>query len=192
MIAIIKYNGGNVVSVQNALNRIGTPSIITDNPAEIRTADKVIFPGVGSAGSAMDYIRGKGLDKLIPTLHQPFLGICLGMQLMCRYSEENKTPGLNLFPVDVEKLSGKVKVPHIGWNEIRTSADPLFENVPTGSDVYFVHSYAARISPLSLSVTTHGHAFSSAIQKDNFYGVQFHPEKSGEIGKIILKNFISL
>lgn len=192
MITIVKYNAGNVTSVQNALNRLGVESQISDNPYDLSSADKVIFPGVGSAGSAMHYLKNQKLDELIPKLKQPVLGICLGMQLMCDYTEENNTEGLQIFPCQVKKITGQVKVPHMGWNSLHNMKGKLFQNIRAEADVYFVHSYAADLCPYTISSTEYGSSFSSALQKNNFYGVQFHPEKSGKVGEVILQNFLSL
>jgi len=191
-VIIIKYNAGNIYSVKLALERLGAESIISENPDEIRSADKIIFPGVGEASSAMRYLRKNGLAGLLPEIKQPFLGICLGLQLMCRYSEENNTDCLNIFPVDVLKFPPQDKVPHMGWNSITSLKGKLFKNVPEGSFVYFVHSFFAQRNEFESAVTDYITPFSAAIQKDNFYAVQFHPEKSAHVGEQILRNFLEL
>lgn len=192
MIAIIKYNGGNVNSVQNALNRLGVDSVITDDPQQIIQSDKVIFPGVGEASSTMKLLKEKGLDILIPTLTQPVLGICLGMQLMCKENEEGNTEGMRIFDCKVKRFPPKGLVPHMGWNTISGQDLSLFEGLEAGSDVYFVHSYYCELSDYTTSVCDYILPFSASLQKNNFYAVQFHPEKSGGIGSQILNNFIKL
>jgi len=192
MIAIIKYNAGNIRSVQNALNRLGVASVITDDPDEILAADKVIFPGVGEAASAMQYLKERGLDKLILSIKKPMLGICLGLQLMCEFTEEGNTPCLGIFPTQVKKFPPRDLVPHMGWNNISISENPLFKGVESNSDVYFVHSYYAEIGNNTIAQSNYIVPFSAAMQKDNFYATQFHPEKSAEIGLQILKNFVQL
>ncbi len=191
-IAIIKYNAGNIRSVLFALERIGIEAIVTDDREEIRSADKVIFPGVGEAGSAMKYLRERKLDELILQLKQPVLGICLGLQLMCKHSEEANTDCLGIFPLKVKKFTGPNKVPQIGWNNISRLGTNLFHNIPGHSYVYFVHSYYAEQGHDTIAETWYDVNFSAALQKDNFYAVQFHPEKSGAVGEQILKNFIEL
>lgn len=178
-----------------ALERIGHSALVTDNPDEIRMADKVIFPGVGEASTAMNYLKERDLDKLIISLIQPVLGICLGMQLMCRYSEENDTTCLGIFDEDVRKFKVeglKLKVPQIGWNNIYDLKTDLFRNVAENSYCYFVHGYYAAKGDHTIATTDYVQPYSSALQKDNFYGVQFHPEKSAVAGEQILKNFIEL
>jgi len=192
MIAIVKYNAGNVRSVLNALHRLGVEAVVTDDPAVLKSAEKVIFPGVGEAGTAMKYLRERGLDKVLTGLTQPFSGICLGMQLMCSHSEEGDTPGLGIFPEKVRRFPEGEKVPHMGWNELENLKSPLMDNLPPGSDVYFVHSYFAEAGPDCIATTTYGLPFAAAMAKGNFYGVQFHPEKSGEVGRRILGNFLSI
>ncbi|MGG5207546.1 imidazole glycerol phosphate synthase subunit HisH [Chryseobacterium sp. MIQD13] len=192
MIALIKYNGGNVSSVQNALNRLNIDSIITDDPGQIIKADKVIFPGVGEASSTMKVLREKGLDKLIPGLKQPVLGICLGMQLMCGNNEEGDTKGMGIFDVDVKRFPPGELVPHMGWNTISELKSPLFSGIEDNSDVYFVHSYYCGLAASTVSVCDYILPFSASLQKDNFFAVQFHPEKSGSAGSRILENFIKL
>jgi len=194
-IAIIKYNAGNIRSVLYALERLGYTAMVTDNAAEIRNADKVIFPGVGEASTAMNYLRERDLDKLICSLTQPVLGICLGMQLMCKYSEENDTSCLGIFDEDVRKFkvkSEKLKVPQIGWNCIYDLKTGLFKNVTGNSYCYFVHGYYASVGEHTIATTNYVQPYSSALQKDNFYGVQFHPEKSAAAGERILSNFLNL
>ncbi|EFK34847.1 Imidazole glycerol phosphate synthase subunit HisH [Chryseobacterium gleum] len=192
MIAIIKYNGGNVNSVQNALNRLNVDSIITDDPEKILKADKVIFPGVGEASSTMKLLKEKELDLLIPGLKQPVLGICLGMQLMCGKNEEGNTEGMGIFDINVRKFPSKDIVPHMGWNTVSGQTSPLFSGIEESSDVYFVHSYYCELSDFTTSVCDYILPFSASLQKDNFYAVQFHPEKSGIVGNQIVKNFINL
>ncbi len=191
-IIIIKYNAGNVYSVSSALKRLGYEAVITSDLEEIKSADKIIFPGVGEASSAMEYLRETKLDVLIPELKQPFLGVCLGLQLLCDYSEEGKTNCLSIFDEKVKRFPPKEKVPHMGWNSIKFSDSKLFTDVPNESYVYFVHSYYAELSKHTIAETDYIQPFSSALQKDNFYALQFHPEKSGKIGEQILKNFIEL
>lgn len=191
-IVIIKYNAGNVCSVEFGLQRLGLGAIITDDADEISSADKIIFPGVGAAGVAMDYLREKNLDKLIKNCRQPFLGICLGMQLLCNYSEEHNTKCLGVFPESVKKFTGTIKVPHIGWNNIYNLKHPLFKGLEGEEYVYFVHSYYVEKSAHTTATANYGTEYSAAIQKDNFYATQFHPEKSGKAGEKILKNFIEL
>lgn len=193
MVAIIKYNSGNVQSVQYALQRIGIESIVTDDAAAISGADKVIFPGVGHAQSAMQNLREKGLDKVIISLKQPVLGICLGLQLLCKYSEEGNTDCLGIFDTTVKLFESPVlKVPQIGWNTIKKYRSVLFNEVPEEAFVYTVHSYYAALGADTTAITDYIIPFSAALEKDNFYAVQFHPEKSGTVGEIILKNFIQL
>lgn len=192
MIAIIKYNGGNVNSVQNALNRLNVDSLITDDPEKILKANKVIFPGVGEASSTMKLLKEKELDLLIPSLKQPVLGICLGMQLMCGENEEGNTKGMGIFDINVRKFPAKDIVPHIGWNTVSGPTSPLFSGIEESSDVYFVHSYYCELSDFTTSVCDYILPFSASLQKDNFYAVQFHPEKSGIVGNQIVQNFINL
>ena len=192
MIAILKYNAGNIMSVKNAINRLGYESIITDNPDELRRAEKVIFPGVGEASSAMKYLTERGLDNLIISLKQPVLGICLGMQLMCRYSEEADTSCLGIFDTEVRLFPPVDKIPHMGWNNFFTLKGELFRGVSPEDDVYFVHSYYPEISAFTTATCDYILPFSAAMEKDNFYATQFHPEKSAGVGEIILKNFLNL
>ncbi len=196
-IAIIKYNAGNIRSVLYALERINHTAVVTDNPDEIRSADKVIFPGVGEASTAMNYLKKRNLDKLICSLTQPLLGICLGMQLMCKYSEENDTECLGIFDEDVKKFApqppkGGLKVPQIGWNSIYDLKTELFKNVTENSYCYFVHGYYAAKGEHTIATTNYVHPYSSGLRKNNFYGVQFHPEKSATAGERILSNFLKL
>ncbi len=191
-IVIIKYNAGNVYSVSSALKRLGYDAVITSDLEEIKSADKIIFPGVGEASSAMEYLRETKLDKMFPELEQPFLGVCLGLQLLCNYSEEGNTECLSIFSENVKRFPPKDKVPHMGWNSLKFSNSKLFTNIPNESFVYFVHSYYAEVSEYTIAETNYILPFSSALQKDNFYALQFHPEKSGTIGEQILKNFIEL
>jgi len=191
-VVIIKYNAGNIRSVLFALDRIGVQAVVTDNADEIRSADRVIFPGVGEASSAMSYLREKGLDTLIPSLKQPVLGICLGMQLMCSTSEENGTDCLGIFPMTVQKFPEDkgLKVPQIGWNTISDLQSGLFSRVEESTYVYFVHGYFVPQSEFTIATATYTHPYSAAICKDNFMAVQFHPEKSGDAGEQILRNFL--
>ena len=191
-LVIIKYNAGNVVSVANALMRLGVRARLSDDPEQIRRADKVIFPGVGEASTAMEYLRMRGLDKLIAGLRQPFLGICLGLQLMCDHSEENDTECLGIFSLRVKKFKPVQKVPHMGWNIIRDIKGPLFEGVDHSAFIYFVHSYYAEIGAETVAVSDYIQPFSAALNKDNFYAVQGHPEKSGRTGERILENFLKI
>ncbi|MFZ9028841.1 MAG: imidazole glycerol phosphate synthase subunit HisH [Crocinitomicaceae bacterium] len=192
MIAIVKYNAGNIRSVQNALNRLGYKSIITDDPEEIKTASKVIFPGVGEASSAMEYLRERKLDQVIKDLKQPVLGICLGLQLMCKHSEEGDTECLGIFDNNVVKFSGDGLIPHMGWNEHSSAKGKLFEGIDPADDVYFVHSYYATVNANTKAVCEYIQPFSSVLNKDNFYATQFHPEKSAFVGEKILRNFLEL
>jgi glutamine amidotransferase len=192
MIAIIKYNAGNISSVQNALTRLGYESIITADEAQILNADKVIFPGVGEASSAMKHMIEKGLDKTILKIKKPMLGICLGQQLMCEFTEEGNTECLGLFKTQVKKFPATDIVPHMGWNSFITKKGELFKNIQPNADVYFVHSYYAEVNEQTTAVCNYIKAFSAAMQKDNFYATQFHPEKSADIGEQILKNFLEL
>ncbi|SFV33948.1 imidazole glycerol phosphate synthase subunit HisH [Thermoflavifilum thermophilum] len=193
-IAVIRYHAGNIQSVLFALERMGYRAHVTDNARIIRSADRVIFPGVGEASSAMSYLKARKLDEVIRSLTQPVLGICLGMQLMARYSEENNTPCLDIFPEEVKKFSseGGLKVPQIGWNQITQLHSPLFEGVKDGAYVYFVHSYYVPCCAYTIAAASYGITYSAAIQRDHFYAVQFHPEKSAEVGERILRNFIHL
>ncbi|HVZ25187.1 MAG TPA: imidazole glycerol phosphate synthase subunit HisH [Sediminibacterium sp.] len=189
-LVIVKYNAGNIQSVCYALERIGVEAVVTDDHQLIQSADKVIFPGVGEASSAMAYLRERGLDSVLQSLRQPVLGICLGMQLLCRYSEENDTPCLGLFPTDVRRFEGVLKIPQIGWNTVEQTSGLLFDGIPAGAYFYFVHSYYAEVCTETAAVTNYGQGFSSALHKANFYGVQFHPEKSAKAGEQLIRNFI--
>lgn len=193
---IIKYNAGNICSVSFALDRLGVNAVVTDDPDEIRTADKVIFPGVGEASSAMRYLKERKLDQLIMSLKQPVLGICVGMQLMCKHSEENNTDCMGIFDVNVKRFQSPVdnglKIPQIGWNNITGLYSTLFEHVPENSYMYFVHSYYADLGPDTVATTNYVINYSAALQKDNFYAVQFHTEKSAAVGQQILENFLKL
>jgi len=191
-LAIIDYGAGNIKSIQFAFKRLGIDAVLSNDPEEIKSADKVIFPGVGEASSAMTKLKESGLDALIPELKQPVLGICLGMQLMCNSTEEGNTKGLGIFDVDVKRFSNEVKVPQMGWNTISDLDSPLFEGIKENDYMYLVHSYYAEDSEESIAKTQYELEYASALQKDNFYGVQFHPEKSGKSGEKILKNFIEL
>ncbi|MFV8344547.1 imidazole glycerol phosphate synthase subunit HisH [Flavobacterium sp. ZB4P13] len=191
-IVIINYGAGNIQSIMFAIERLGFKAVLSNNPDEIKTADKVIFPGVGEASYAMKMLIGSGLDTLIPTLKQPVLGICLGMQLMCNKSEEGNTKGLEIFDVDVIKFTPKVKVPQMGWNQIYNLKSPLFDCVSENEYMYLVHSFYAPSCPVAIATTDYEVEYASALQKDNFYGTQFHPEKSGDVGEQILGNFLKL
>ena len=194
-LVIIKYNAGNVRSVQFALGRLGIEPVLSDDPSVILSADKILFPGVGEASSAMDYLKQRGLDKVILDAKQPFLGICLGMQLMCSHSEENDTPCLGIFPEKVKRFIADqphLKIPQIGWNTIHDLKAPLFKDVEEGSHCYFVHSYYASLGNHTIARTDYCGGFSSALQTRNYYGVQFHPEKSAEVGSTIIKNFLNI
>lgn len=192
MIAIIKYNGGNVNSVQNAVRRLNADSVITDDFDIIRNADKVIFPGVGEASSTMENLKEKGLDLLIPSLQQPVLGICLGMQLMCSDNEEGNTVGMGIFDIRVRKFPAEDIVPHMGWNTVSQFRSGVFSGIEENSDVYFVHSYYCERSEFTTSICDYILPFSASLQKDNFYAMQFHPEKSGTVGSRLLENFLKL
>jgi len=192
---IIKYNAGNIQSVLYALERIGVSAMVTDSIQEIQSADKVIFPGVGEASSAMQYLRERKLDELIINLKQPVLGICLGMQLMCTHSTENDTACLGIFEEQVkhfETLDNTIKVPQMGWNTITELKTPLFNRISENSYAYFVHGYYAAKGKHTIATTNYIQEYSSALHKNNFYGVQFHPEKSALVGEQIIQNFLSL
>lgn len=192
MIAILKYNAGNIKSVRNAITRLGFESIITDDPAEIERAEKVILPGVGEAGSAMKYLRERKLDSTLISLEQPVLGICLGLQLMCRFSEESKTKCLGIFGAEVKLFPPVDKVPHMGWNNFLTLKGSLFKGIKASEDVYYVHSYYAEVCSDTSATCEYILPFSAAMHKNNFYATQFHPEKSADTGEKILKNFLTL
>jgi imidazole glycerol-phosphate synthase subunit HisH len=195
--AIIKYNAGNIQSVLNAMERLGMEAILTDDAAEIRSAKRVIFPGVGEASTAMQYLRERGLDAVIRSLEQPVLGICLGMQLLGEHSEENDTECLGIVPARVRKLSGRMasgerlKVPHTGWNTAQFADNQLFEGISPNPFFYFVHSFAMDLNEATIAQTDYGEAFTSAVKWRNFYGVQFHPEKSAAVGEQLLRNFLT-
>ncbi|WP_027385354.1 imidazole glycerol phosphate synthase subunit HisH [Chryseobacterium gregarium] len=192
MVAIIKYNGGNVNSVQNALDRLKTKSIITNDPEVIKNADKVIFPGVGEASSTMKVLKERGLDLLIPALQQPVLGICLGMQLMCAGNEEGNTVGMGIFDIQVKKFPADHIVPHMGWNTLSDFKSNLFSDSKEEHDVYFVHSFYCELSEYTTSVCNYILPFSASLQKGNFHAMQFHPEKSGSTGSRLLHNFLNI
>ena len=191
-IVIINYGAGNIQSIMFAIERLGFKAVLSNNPDEIKAADKVIFPGVGEASSAMKMLLASGLDSLIPTLTQPVLGICLGMQLMCNKSEEGNTNGLGVFNIDVIKFTSKVKVPQMGWNQIYNLKSALFEGIAENEYMYLVHSFYAPLCDEAIATTNYEVEYASALQKDNFYGTQFHPEKSGDVGEKILGNFLKL
>ena len=191
-IVIINYGAGNIQSIMFAIERLGYKAVLSNNPDEIKAADKVIFPGVGEASYAMNMLKESGLDTLIPTLKQPVFGICLGMQLMCNYSEEGDTKGLGIFDVDVVKFSSKVKVPQMGWNNIYNLKSDLFKGIAEKEYMYLVHSFYAPLCAETIATTNYELEYSSALENDNFYGTQFHPEKSGDIGEQILGNFLKL
>ena len=193
MIAVIKYNAGNVQSVQYALDRMGAVSVVTDDADEIRHADKVIFPGVGHAGAAMENVREKKLDELIVSLTQPVLGICVGMQLMCSHSEEGDTTCMGIFNTGIKLFrSDTLKVPQMGWNTIYDFKSVLFRGLKPEEYIYNVHSYYAALNAETAATCNYVLPYSAALQKENFHAVQFHPEKSGKVGEQILKNFISI
>jgi glutamine amidotransferase len=191
-IVIINYGAGNIQSIMFAIERLGYKAILSNNPDEIKAADKVIFPGVGEASYAMKMLQKSGLDVLIPTLKQPVFGICLGMQLMCNNSEEGNTKGLGIFDVDVIKFSSKVKVPQMGWNTIYNLKSDLFKGIAENEYMYLVHSFYAPLCAETIATTNYELEYSSALENDNFYGTQFHPEKSGDVGEKILENFLRL
>ena len=194
-VAIIKYNAGNICSVDYALKRLGVAPIITADPEILRKADKVIFPGVGEALTTMEYLRAHRLDEVIQTLKQPVLGICLGMQLLCQHSEEGDTDCLGIFPTDVKRfqpIRHEDKVPHMGWNTLSHVNSDLFKGDLEGKFVYFVHSYYVPVNAYTAATTDYIQPFSASLHKANFYATQFHPEKSGSVGEQILKNFLQL
>jgi imidazole glycerol-phosphate synthase subunit HisH len=192
MIAIVKYNAGNITSVKNAVERLGYYCIVTDDETILKQAEKVIFPGVGEASSAMTYLKEKGLDEVIKNLTQPVLGICLGQQLLCQFSEEGNTECLGIFDATVKKFEPKLKVPHMGWNTVSAVHSELYNKISSGEDFYFVHSYYAEISKETTAICDYIVPFSASMQKDNYYATQFHPEKSSSIGEQILLNFLQL
>ncbi|MCQ2257300.1 MAG: imidazole glycerol phosphate synthase subunit HisH [Bacteroidaceae bacterium] len=194
-VAIVKYNAGNIGSVENAVKRLGLEPLVTDNPELIMKADRVIFPGQGEARSTMAYLKEHKLDELIVNLKQPVLGICIGMQLLCRHSEEYNTDCLGVFDVDVKRFipqRHEEKVPQMGWNTVENTKSPLFKGFEKPEFVYFVHSFYAPLSEFTIAETNYIQPYSSALHKDNFYATQFHPEKSGSVGERILRNFIEL
>lgn len=191
-IVIINYGAGNIQSIKFAIKRLGYEAVLSHDEEEIRNADKVIFPGVGEASSAMEMLKSTGLDKVIPTLTQPVLGICLGMQLMCKYCEEGNTNGLNIFDCDVLRFDESEKVPQIGWNQIENLKSDLFKGIKEKEYMYLVHSYYVPMNNEAIATTNYGLKYASALQEKNFYGVQFHPEKSSKAGAKILENFLKL
>ncbi len=194
-LAIIKYNAGNVISVENALRRLGIEPVITDDKASLLAADKVIFPGVGEASTTMDYLRRYRLDELIVDLKQPVLGVCIGMQLMCRHSEEGNADCLGIFDTEVKRFQARQpndKIPQMGWNTLQEMQGPLFAGINPGEYVYYVHSYYAEICTHTIARTDYMLPYSAALHRDNFYAVQFHPEKSSEVGARILNNFLQV
>ncbi|SEQ44742.1 glutamine amidotransferase [Hyunsoonleella jejuensis] len=191
-LVIINYGAGNIKSIQFACNRLGVDAILSNNPEEIKSADKIIFPGVGEASSAMKMLKQSGLDTLIPNLKQPVLGICLGMQLMCLHTEEGNTEGLGIFQTNVKRFSNNVKVPQMGWNVIKNLKSDLFKGIKENEYMYLVHSYYAEHCNETIAATDYEINYASALQHENFYGTQFHPEKSGNEGARILENFINM
>ena len=192
-VAVVKYNAGNIQSVMNALRRVGVDPVLTDNPVELRKADRVIFPGQGEASHAMEYLQTHGLDQVIKSLTQPVLGICIGQQLMCEHSEEGNVDCLGIFPAQVLRFhpqKHEQKVPHMGWNQLENVQDPLLEGINEGAFVYFVHSFYVPTTDYTIATTNHILSFSSAMRKGNFIATQFHPEKSGSVGERILTNFL--
>ena len=194
-VAIVKYNAGNVCSVEYALKRLGIEANLTADEAELRAADKIIFPGVGEAATTMSFLHASGLDKVIKELRQPVLGICLGMQLMCKHSEEGDVDCLGIFDAEVKRFVSdkhENKIPHMGWNTLTDVKGKLFSGFSAEEFVYFVHSYYVPVNEYTAAVTDYIHPFSAALQKDNFYATQFHPEKSGSVGERILRNFLAV
>jgi len=192
MIAIVQYNAGNIQSVKNAVERLGFSCVVTDDEMILKSAEKIIFPGVGEASSAMKYLKERKLDVIIKNLKQPVLGICLGQQLMCNFSEEGNTECLGIFDVNVKKFEAKEKVPHMGWNNLSNTKSELFNGISSEEDFYFVHGYYAEIGENTTSICDYINPFSASMQKDNFYATQFHPEKSSKIGEQLLLNFLQL
>lgn len=192
-IGLIAYRGGNIRSIRSALESLGVEVVYSRNPAELDSCAGVVFPGVGAAAPAMQDLQAAGLHTWIPTYASPFLGICLGMQLLCAHSEEGDVSGLGVFPLPVERFQKAPRIPHIGWNSVTFSADdPLFQGIPSESYVYFVHSYRAPVSSDTIAQAVYGEPFSAALRRDNFWGVQFHPEKSNSVGEQILANFVQI
>lgn len=189
---IVNYGAGNIKSIQFAFQRLGYDAVLTNNPEDLIKADKVIFPGVGEASSAMKKLKESGLDTLIPQLKQPVLGICLGMQLMCKHTEEGDTKGLGIFNTEVKRFSKNVKVPQMGWNTVKNLKSNLFKNISEGDYMYLVHSYYAKHCDASIATSDYEIEYASALENDNFFGVQFHPEKSSKTGAQLLKNFLEL
>lgn len=189
---IVNYGAGNIKSIQFAFKRLGVEAVLSNNPEEIIKADKVIFPGVGEASSAMKMLKESGLDTLIPQLTQPVLGICLGMQLMCKHTEEGDTKGLGIFDTNVKRFSNNVKVPQMGWNTVTNLKSKLFKTISEGDYMYLVHSYYAENCTQNISTSDYEIQYASALENNNFYGVQFHPEKSSKVGEQLLKNFLEL
>lgn len=189
---IVDYDAGNVKSLQFALERLGVKALITNDSEHISAADKVIFPGQGEAGSAMDKLKSKGLDLLIPQLSQPVLGICLGMQLLCEKTEEGNTEGLGIIPIEVKRFPETVKVPQMGWNTVNHNENGLFKGISQDCYMYLVHSYSVPLTENTIAQSDYAGAYSVAVEKDNFYGVQFHPEKSSKDGLLLLENFLKL
>lgn len=195
MIAIVKYNAGNIFSVYCALKRLGYEAVLTDDPEVFRSADKVIFPGVGEARAAMEHLNATGLSDVIKSLTQPVLGICIGMQLLCKHSEESEVDCLGIFDTNIVRFNPsdkELKVPQMGWNQIKSLKTDLFKDIDDGSYVYYVHSYHAPLCEYTIAQTDYDGLYSAALHKDNFYATQFHPEKSGSIGEQLLKNFLEL
>jgi len=192
MIAIVQYNAGNIQSVKNAVERLGFSCVVTDDEMILKSAEKIIFPGVGEASSAMKYLKERKLDVIIKNLKQPVLGICLGQQLMCNFSEEGNTECLGIFDVNVKKFEAKEKVPHMGWNNLSNTKSELFNGISSEEDFYFVHGYYAEIGENTTSICDYINPFSASMQKDNFYATQFHPEKSSKIGEQLLLNFLKM
>lgn len=191
-VVIVKYNAGNTRSMLHALRRLGVEAQVSDDAQVLRAADRVIFPGVGEASTAMQSLRHSGLDGVLPELRQPFLGVCLGLQLLGAFSAENSTRCLSVFDFKAEKFPASVKVPHMGWNALHFEPHPLFAGVTPGAYVYFVHSYYVPVVPETVATADYPFPFSAAVARDNFYALQFHPEKSGETGARILKNFLDI
>ncbi|KOF04468.1 imidazole glycerol phosphate synthase [Roseivirga seohaensis subsp. aquiponti] len=191
-VVIVDYNAGNVQSVTYALERLGVSPVLSANPEVIRSADRVIFPGVGEASTAMRFLKERKLDEVIKDLRQPVFGVCLGLQLMCAHSEENNTDCLGIFDVQVKKFEPTLKVPQMGWNNLEHTTGPLFKGIETDSYVYYVHSYYAETSPYTIATTDYVNTFSAGLNKDNFYALQAHPEKSGKVGERILQNFLNI
>jgi glutamine amidotransferase len=190
-VAIIRYNAGNVRSVETALERLAVSYVVTDHPEELLSAERVIFPGVGEAASAMRYLTERGLDRVIADIKAPLLGICLGMQLLGEYSEEGDTRGFGIIPISIRRFTKPRKIPHMGWSRVRVVNHPLFEGIDEEVYFYFVHSYRADVSDFSIATCVHEETFAAAVARNNFVGVQFHPERSGVDGERVLRNFLS-